>query len=255
MVALAEQLGTCARAKRGIRQYQEAEERAIQFDYGIAGEVWIWYGGKVHDYDATFSRVLSALQVGSFRDFLSARASSGLSTNVLDLMGGDASFLRDLKFPADRQVTSSPLDAGLCVTLVDGRSVRLRELDHKLNIDVVCGDLTSKSTWKLIDERQREMGIEAFDAVVCRGADGVAEEVVPKVRYPFLFGKVWGKLADTDTLFATHLPETVDSGEILEQLGTIPGIKVNFQPKGAKTAETYPTLGIIKTAIAPRSLA
>lgn len=247
MVELAERLALALRAKRKIESFRAAEESAVRFEYGISGEVWLWYGGMVHDYDATFSRTLATFRLSSFRHFLAERATKGLSTNVLDLMGGDASFLRDLKYPANKQDNPSPLDAGLCVTLVDGRQERLQALDRKLNIELLCDDLTSKSAWDLIDKKQREMGIGAFDLIVCRGADGVAEDMIPQALYPFLFGKIWSRLTDKDGLFITQLPEAVSAEETLEQLRSIPGIKLSFQPKGEKYAESYPSLGIIRT--------
>lgn len=254
MVELAERPTSILSAKRKIKSFRKAEEDAVKFEYEIGGEVWRWYGGMVHNYDATFSRILSTFRLSSFRQFLAERANRGLSTNVLDLMGGDASFLRDLKYPANKQDNPSPLNVGLCVTLVDGRQERLQALDRKLNIEVLCGDLTSKSAWDLIDKKQRAMGIGVFDLIVCRGADGVAENMIPRALYPFLFGKIWGRLSDQDGLFSTQLPETVIAEEILGQLSSIPGIKLNFQPKGEKYDESYPSLGIIKTNTAQASL-
>ncbi len=253
MVALAEQLTQGLHAKRKIGVFLGAEQHNVKYDIEIRDDIWTWYGGRVKDYDATFSRVLSALHLGSFREVLAARANAGLPTNVLDLMGGDASFLRDLKLPANRQ-NPSPLNAGLCVTLVDGRRESWRALDLKLNIEVLCGDLTSKNTWKLIDERQREMSIDAFDLIACRGGDGVLETMVPKALYPFLFGKIWDRLTSKEGLFITQLPETVRPRELLKQLRLIPGTRLSFQPATKKEAELYPSLGIVKTPTAPKSL-
>lgn len=247
MTTTVEQLPISLRAKREIKSFEVAEKRALEFEYGIKDEVWTWYGGMVCDYDATFTRILDTFHLCSFRHMLAERTRRGLSTYVLDLMGGDANFLRDLKYPANKQDTPSPLDAGLCVTLVDGRRKRLQELDQRLNIEVLCGDLTSKRTWALIDEKQREMEIKAFDLIVCRGADGVAENMLPQALYPFLFGKIWSRLSDKDGLFVTHLPKTVKPEELLGQLRLIQGIKLDFKPKGEKYAELYPSLGIIKT--------
>lgn len=247
MIERTKQLALCLEAKRYIRKFVKLEKRAVELEYGIGGEVWSRYGGKVDDYDATFSRILRTFHLISFRKFLAERVIMGLSTYVLDLMGGDASFLRDLKFPANKQDSPSPLDAGLCVTLVDGRQKRLQELDRKLNIEVLCGDLTSKSTWDLIDKKQRETGIGAFDLIVCRGAGGL--DMVPRVLYPFLFGKIWSRLTDKDGLFITQLPETVIAEEILEQMRSITGIKLI-----SSKAECYNSLGIIKAFTAPKTL-
>ncbi len=257
MIKTVEQLAHLAqglRAKREIRSFLKAEERAVKFEYGIKDEVWSWYGGMVCEYDATFARILDAFNLYSFRHILAERAKKGLSTYVLDLMGGDASFLRDLKYPANKQDNPSPFNAGLCVTLVDGRQKRLQELDQRLNIEVLCGDLTSKRTWALIDEKQREMGIDAFDLIVCRGADGVKEDMIPRALYPFLFGKIWGRLSGNDGLFLTQLPETIRPRELLGQLRLIPEIRLNFQPSRYRPAEVYPSLGIIKTSAAPENL-
>lgn len=251
-----EKFKTLLHASRQIRSWETAERKAVieEDGDGIAEEVWMSYGGRVQDYDPTFSRVLSALHLRPLRELLVNRVGSGLSANVLDLMGGDASFLRDLTFPLNKRESPSPLDTGLCVTLVDERQERLRALDRRLRIEVLCCDLTSKSAWVVIDKKRREMGIDAFDLIVCRGVDAVAEDAVPRALYPFLFSKIWGRLSHEDGLFMTQLPKTVNSEEILEQLRSIPGIKLNFQPEGHTRAETYPTLGIIKTSIAPRSL-
>lgn len=247
MTTTVEQLPISLRTKREIKFFREAEARAVEFEYGIKDEVWSWYGGMVCEYDATFAKILDTFHLCSFRHILAERAFRGLPTYVLDLMGGDASFLRDLKYPANKQETPSSLDVGLCVTLVDGRRRGLQELDQRLNIGVLCGDLTSKKTWAQIDEKQQEMGIDAFDLIVCRGAGGVAEEMVSRALYPFLFSKVWGRLSDKGGLFITQLPETVNPEELLGQLRLIPGIKLDFQPPGNTPAELYPSLGIIKS--------
>ncbi len=83
---------------------------------------------------------------------------------------------------------------------------------------------------------------------------GVSETMVPRALYPFLFGKIWDRLTDKNGLFITQLPETVRPRELLEQLRSIPGTKLSFQPATKKYAELYPSLGIIKTRTAPKSL-
>lgn len=243
-------------AKRRIREFLRAEQRAVEFEYPIGDDVWTWYGGKVRDYDATFSEILSAFHFDSFRQLLAERKKKGLSAYVLDLMGGRASFLRDLKGPISKELSPPyPLDIGLCVSLVDERGERLRDVDKKHNVEILCGDVTSKSTWNRIDQWQKEKGIDAFDLIVCRGADAVQEDMIPRALYSLLFGKIWNRLATRDGIFITHLPEkTVFPKELLERLRLIPGVTLHFQPKGDQHNKTYPALGIIKTSEVSRIL-
>ncbi len=243
------------RAKRQIRDFLKAEQRAVNFEYPIGDDVWIWYGGKVCDYDATFSEILSTFHFDSFRQLLAERKKKGLSAYVLDLMGGRASFLRDLKGPITREsFPPYPLDIGLCVSLVDERGKGLQDADKKHGIEILCDDMTSKSAWNRIDQWQKEKGIDAFDLIVCRGADAVQESMVPRALYPFLFDKIWSRLTARDGIFITHLPEKkVFPKELLERLKLIPGVTLHFQPKGDQHYKTYPALGIVKTNEAQRN--
>lgn len=234
-------------AKRRIRHLIRLEEDAINWDYGIKDDVWIWYGGMVKDYDASFAGVLAALNLGSFRKLLMNRLKNGLTANVLDLMGGDASFIRDLKYPPQGKDMAVPLSGGICESLTDSRRERLKQVDQKFNIGFICGDLTSKSTFNSIDQKREEMGINAFDLIVCRGAGGIHEDFIPSSLYPFLFGKILGMLTDNNGIFITQLPETVTYQEILDQLRKVDGLRVNFQPKGTKEIESYPSMGMIKS--------
>lgn len=237
-------------AKREIRQFLREERRAVELEYPIGDLVWDWYGGKVRDYDTTFSEILSAFHFDSFRQLLAERKEKGLSTHVLDLMGGRASFLRDLKGPiTGGSGPPFPLDIGLCVSLVDERGEGSRHKDKEYDIEILCGDLTSKNTWDRIDQWQKEKGIDAFDLIVCRGAGAVRESMVPQALYPFLFAKIWSRLTARDGVFITHLPEEpMFPEELLERLKLIPGATLHFQPKGERYSKTYPALGIVKTS-------
>ncbi len=238
------------RAKKEARSYQKDEERAVKYEYGIGGEVWTHYGELVFDYDEAFSEVLTAFNYSSIRNILSERKVRDLGTNILDLMGGSASFLRDLKRPRRAEDTPSPLETGLCVTLVDGRGQKIKDLDEKLNIHVLPGDLTSKKTWDQLDQWQKQRKIEAFDIIVCRGEGGL--DYLPEAFYPYLFGKVWERLSRDDGLFITQLPKGADRGGIIKPLESITGIKFHFQEERSNGISTdNAAVGIMKTLVAP----
>jgi hypothetical protein len=209
------------KAKKLIRTLTSKEERALKRKDGdIEGEVWQVYYGNVKDYDRSFAEILSDLHVLSLKDILAQRREKGLTTNVLDLMGGEATFLRSL---------SPLLDSGLCISLVDERKKKTKSEDRKNNIYLECGDITSKHVWKKIDDWQRKKRIKSFDLVVCRGAGGMIKNIVPKMLYPYLFSKVWERLSGNDGVFITQLPDEKEKEMIEDRLSRIKGLKFYFQ--------------------------
>ncbi|MEK7548920.1 MAG: hypothetical protein AAB496_00280 [Patescibacteria group bacterium] len=248
-------IGVLRESKRGVEKWLKAEERAVKYEYGIKGEVWSMYGGLVEHYDRGFQDLRVGLGIPSFRDYLLERKKSGRTTNVLDLMGGDASFLRDLKNPRSKDSPPSSVDAGLCVTLVDGREKYLKEMDKRLGIDVLSGDLTSNGTWRKIDEWQRNRGVETFDLIICRGGDGL--DTVPEILYPHLFKRIWKRLSRNDGVFLTQLPiavaERID--QLAQPLKSLPGTKSYIQPRIVYDPNNfYPSVGVIKALDAPEKL-
>ena len=148
-------------ARRDSKKIQREEKIAIETGLGIGGSIWHDYGhnypNKVLDYDIDFEDALKGLGISSLQEYVSERKKAGLPTNVLDLMGGDPSFMRDLQ-----KQTNHGIDRGLSTGLADDRTAALRDSDKKLNIDVLNGDLMSKNTWRQIDSWQKENGVPFF---------------------------------------------------------------------------------------------
>lgn len=239
------------KTKGTIKSYLTAEKDARDLDGIKEWGVWIDYGSLVRDYDASFSEVLPGLGYDSIRSLLSERKTNGLTTHVLDLMGGDASFLRDLRTPI--RVGDVPISTGasLCVALVDERSDVRKALEKKLRVDILEGDITSNKTWCQIDQWQKENEVSKFDLIVCRGVGGVEEKVIPQVLYPYLFGKIWGRLSSDNGLFITQLPHEVARETVVTPLLEVSKSKFYFQSssqsKLKKHANTFPALGVLKT--------
>lgn len=242
------------KAKQGVRELTRREKSAAG-DSGIKDKVWWQYGSspddkdKVYDYDISFEEALEALKIRSLRDYLTQRKERGLTTNVLDLMGGDPSFLRDLQrtHAGNNQGVESVINNGLSVALADDRTMALKDTDKKAGIDVLCGDLMSKHIWREIDLWQMNKGIKYFDLIVCRGVDGIWE--IPPILYPYIFGKVWERLNDDGGLFVTQFSKSVSEREMWNIDSKLsreyPGMKHYVSEN--RIHGRFPTLGIIKT--------
>ncbi|PJE58556.1 MAG: hypothetical protein COU81_00060 [Candidatus Portnoybacteria bacterium CG10_big_fil_rev_8_21_14_0_10_36_7] len=243
------------KARKLGRERKQKEEEVTKSGSGIAGNVWGQYAhnyfeNKVLDYDVDLGDALEAFGIDSTAKFLVERKKAGFSTNVLDLMGGDPTYFRDL----NKQVAASEpsfkqiIDKGLSVSLGDDRSIELKEQDKKSGIDVLCGDILSKQTWAQIDLWQKNNNVEYFDFIVCRGADGIW--TIPAVAYPFIFQKVWERLTDKNGLFVTQFSKSVETEEMREMdqelLRKYPTMK-HFVNQYQKSGGKPPVMGIIKT--------
>jgi len=243
-------LADLLKSKREIRKVTIDEKKALREGEKIGHEVWDIYYEKVRDYNVSFSETLSFFEFNSFRDILAQRKLNNLTTNILDLMGGDGSFLRDLQSTGRRHKI---LDSGLCITLVDERKEKLKAKDEENNIEVECGDITSKKTWRTIDRWQENNGVKNFDLVVCRGVGGLETNIIPESTYPYIFSRVWERLSDKNGLFVSQLHSMANEETILKLLSKVAGAKFHFQRSRSGFTEfdgiknRLPALGIVKT--------
>ena len=205
-------LGQMLQAKREVRKTKQQEESAAEKN-GIKDSVWGQYGhnypDKVLDYNISLEEALIPLGINSLQEYLVRRKAQGLTTNVLDLMGGNPSFLRDLK----KQIGSS-LDHGLSVGLADDREAEFVKSDREARIDAVSGDLMAKNTWERIDHWQKDNGVKHFDLIVSRGVDG--NWLISPLLYPFIFEEVWKRLSERGGLFVTQLSKAVEMKDLRE---------------------------------------
>lgn len=238
--------------RRGVKRLTRKEEGAGE--RGIKGKVWNRYGDepydKVLDYQLSLEDALVPLGIDSLRGYLTQRKERGLTTNILDLMGGDPSFLRGLVEPTSNNGENvQVLDRGLATGLADDRTTEIKDADTKAGIDVLCGDLMAKRIWSEIDLWQRDNGIKSFDLIVCRPVDGIWE--IAPVLYPYIFGKVWERLSDNGGLFVTQFSKDITRDQMRDFKYKLskeyPGMKHYVSED--QVLGRFPTLGIIKTKL------
>ena len=246
--------------KAKIRKVAEEEQALVEERSPVKDNVWLMYEGEVKSYDTAFSVILKDLRYESLRDWMRLRKESGLTTHVLDIMGGNGSFLRDLSSFGPRGSEVSPyFDRSLVITLADERSgiKMLKDEDDKRKISYIAGDITSGKTWHDVSEWLKSQGIPAFDLVICRGVQGL--DLIPVALYPMLFEYSQARTTNENGLILTQLSRKVKNhlDQWKAKLCKIPGIKPYTQserPAFITSGNHYPAIGIVKTNEAPSSL-
>lgn len=252
--------------KAEIKEVENQEQRMVGGEAPIEKNVWQIYEGDTVAYDMSFSDLLKSFGLKSFSEWMERRKQSGQTTHVLDVMGGNGAFLRDLGRYGERgQQVNPAFDKSLVVTLADERPTwdQWVEEDAKRRVSILAGDITSGKTWADVDEWMDKEGVPAFDLVVCRGVEGV--DLIPVALYPALLERFYSRTSSKQGLIMTQVTDEVRDEQVQswnDTLSRIPGIRSSFQPERAKSPYIYhfaagaafPAIGIEKSEQAPVTL-
>lgn len=256
--------------KSQIDKIRNKEQELAAKGMPMESNIWGRYEGKVDEYDRSFSEILDALGFESLRDWMKQRKESGLTTHILDVMGGNGAFLRDASI--DRKNIAGYLinpyyDKSLVITLVDETLNRewYQENNAKRGISIIAGNITSGGTWQAVAQWLESQEIPAFDLVVCRGIGGI--DYIPTPLYKILLEKFYRITTNKEGVILSQIDRNLDDQQIdgwCTALGLIPGIRVfarhrknTFDPEvGAygPLAEEYPAIGLVRGDGSPDSL-
>ncbi len=233
----------------------------------VGPSAWDFYQSNVRAHDLSFDQLLGRLGFTSFRRWFKKRQADGLSTHILDVMGGHGAFLRDLNSTDTRfQKHSKPRsDASLVVTLVDHtKKTDMAKANRKLSIDILTGDINSCDTWQAIGGWMRDKEVPAFDMVVSRGAGGV--KTIPIEHYGYLLNRMYELTTAQGGLILAQVGSEAELGWEKWQsvLNSVPGITMYTQDGREENpyrptlyywvAATWPAVAILKRPEAPPSL-
>ncbi|MFH1833175.1 MAG: class I SAM-dependent methyltransferase [Candidatus Levyibacteriota bacterium] len=255
-------LGFRKSLKELIREDTSLEQKMVDEGSPIRDNVWQLYEGDVLTYDHTFSEILKELNLKSLKEWMELRKKSGQTTHILDVMGGNGTFLRNLSKYGIRGHDVSPyFDKSLAITLVDERSgdERLRKEDERRGVFFVAGDITSGSTWKKVSEWMKANNVPSFDLVICRGVEGI--DNIPIPLYKTILDRFYQRTSSQNGLILSQVSAWANSQlkQWDAELNKIPGIKTITQ-KERKTlgyssmGAGYPAIGIVKSNEAPKIL-
>lgn len=214
--------------KSEINEIKKEEQSLADEGSPIRDNVWQRYEGRVEEYDGSFSEILESLGYKSLRDWMEKRKKTGLTTHVLDVMGGNGEFLRNLSRYGERGQEVNPcFDKSLVVTLADERSKsnRRRKEDAKRGISILAGDITSGSTWNDITEWQKSQSISGFDLVICRGVQGL--ELIPIPLYEALLERFYANTTNKDGIILSQVSHDADkhTEKWYKALSQVSGVK------------------------------
>lgn len=154
------------------------------------GRPWMYDDSGVEAYN----ECLGVLFDGSIAGYASKRKQKEGKLIAMDLMG-HGQVLRELD-----------VTAGLAVALGDSRVDMLKELDRKMNIDLIEGDVLSKKTWVNINSWVESQEGDGLDLVLCRPVGGYNMlPDSPDIFYYFL-ANIWQKLSSNNGVIAAELP-------------------------------------------------
>ena len=161
---------------------------------------WTTFNSPIKDYQFYFRDVFHQ----DFASFLQSRTKDGKDANVLNLMGQGETLMQ------------LPLQAGLALTLGDGRSDGQKAIDQARNIDVVEGNILFIPTWKAMKKKMEMNGISSFGLILCRPDGGLWPEFIPYVEglYYRLLNRAWDVLSPDGGVLLTELPAHLNWGGI-----------------------------------------
>src|SRR6266536_4046517 len=162
-------------------------------------------------YDFGFDELLDEL-VGTDAEnriahALAERKNATGQAYALDLMSTGL-YLRALQ--ALSPVDQTLLDAGISVTLGDGRWPEERSYDDQHNLRVLEEDISKSSAWAAIRTAMRDQAIPGFDVITCLAKAGFHADTFPTHEgWMFnLLNKAWGMLNDNGILL-TQIPASI----------------------------------------------
>lgn len=185
------------RLRRDLQHFRKRVDKK-RVDEEVDGG-WTYIDSQADDYEQSFRNLLDQLQIKSFSAHLEQRRRDGKGTFVLDIMGGDDSFLRNLP----------DMDGGIAISFTDARDNGTKEEDAQKKIDIITGDIAKKTTWRKIKGELEIRNVNKADLIVCRGVAGVLD--VSQAHYHRIFQSAWDLLSDDGGLLITQIPgETYD---------------------------------------------
>lgn len=252
------------RFKKEIREVANEEKSLVDEGASPKDNVWEIYEGKVIDHDGSFSEILKTLGYESLRVWMRQRKEAGLTTHILDVMGGNGSFLRDLGKFGDRGREVNPdFDKSLVITLANERATweKWQKEDNRRRVSIVAGDITSGKTWQSVSEWLNKESIPAFDLVICRGVQGV--DLIPILLYGAMLERFYKNTTNQNGIILAQVSFNANKqlNNWNHAFNQIPGIKFFTQPERRSALEGwfsagagYPAVGLVKTEKAPPSI-
>lgn len=160
------------KARRIAKRTAAGERRGIS--------PWLYYGLGLEDYQG---HLLPCWSDERITDHVNDLLSKKKKAYVLDL-AGPGQPLREMR-----------LTGGLAVTLGDGRSEEMRNIDNSNNISVLEGDILSKSTWKSIKKWLHFQKSPGFDLILCNPVGGFTYFPCDMNLFYYLGQQAWDLLS------------------------------------------------------------
>lgn len=196
-----------------LRERIESAARIHQHERAQAAQsqtIWRDYGAQTTDYAKTFPDFLRQGHVETFEQWLPQlkQQNQWQRLYVLDVAAPLSSFIgkHDL------------IDGGIAITLTDTRSPAQKTTDTVRNQELIEGNVLQRQAWRKAETAMAQLGIEAFNVILCRPFAGIVDQVDAEIHarlYFNILGRMYKKMSPNGSVCLTEVPDSPENDRLL----------------------------------------